>query len=128
MVSTLLETDIGPFEVLNVRQVLTLCPKLEVTLKVYFKQTVAMAIIKVYFRWAKCDHGHRCWYCMGVHLLVINRKNKYALSIRRFPCGQKKKCNNKQKDLKMKLYLHNTIGDIALTNISRETNHLHHQI
>ena len=57
MVSTLLEIDLGPFELLNVRQVMTLCPKSEVTLKVNFKQTVAMAIMKVHFRWAKCDHG-----------------------------------------------------------------------
>ena len=42
---------------INVRQVMTLCPKSEVTLKVNFKQTVAMAIMKVHFRWAKCDHG-----------------------------------------------------------------------
>ena len=56
MVSTLLEADVGPFEVLNVRRVLDLCLKSEVTLNVYFKQTVAMAIMKVYFRWAKCGH------------------------------------------------------------------------
>ena len=31
--------------------------KSEVTLKVHFKQTVAMAIMKVYFRWPMCDHG-----------------------------------------------------------------------
>ena len=55
MVSTLLEADVGPFEVFNVRQVLELCP--EVTLKVYFKQTVAMAIMKVYFRTAKYDYA-----------------------------------------------------------------------
>ena len=48
MVSTLLEADVGPFEVLNVRWVLELCPKSEVTLKLYFKQMVAMAIIEVY--------------------------------------------------------------------------------
>ena len=36
---------------------LQLCLKSEVTLKVFFKQTVAMAITKVCFRWAKCDHG-----------------------------------------------------------------------
>ena len=57
MVSTLLELDVGSFELLNVRQVLTLGPKSEFTLKVYFKQTVAVALTKVYFRWAKCDHG-----------------------------------------------------------------------
>ena len=57
MVSTLLEADVGPFEVLNVRRVLELCLKSEVTLKVYFKHTVAVAMVKVYFRWAKCDHG-----------------------------------------------------------------------
>ena len=57
MVSTLLESDVGSFEVLNVRQVLELCLKSEVTLKVYFKQTVAMAIIKVNFHLTKCDHG-----------------------------------------------------------------------
>ena len=57
MVSTLPEEDVGPFEVLNVSQVLDLYLKSEVTLKVYFKQTVAMVIMKVYFCWAKCDHG-----------------------------------------------------------------------
>ena len=31
------QAEVGPFELLNVRQVLTLCPKSEVTLKVYFK-------------------------------------------------------------------------------------------
>ena len=51
MVSTLLEAEVGPFEVLNVRQV--------VTMKVYFKQTVAAATMKVYFRRAKCDHDLR---------------------------------------------------------------------
>ena len=51
MVSTLLEADVGPFEVLNVRRVLKRCIKLKVTLKVYFKQTVAMAIMRVYFCW-----------------------------------------------------------------------------
>ena len=56
MVSTLLEGDVGPFEVLNVCLVLEPCLKSEVTLKVYFKQTVAMAIMKVYFRCAKYDH------------------------------------------------------------------------
>ena len=35
VVSTLLEVDISPFELLNVRQVLTLGLKSEVTLKVY---------------------------------------------------------------------------------------------
>ena len=34
VVSTLLEAEVGPFELLNVRQVLTLCPKSEVTVKV----------------------------------------------------------------------------------------------
>ena len=43
------------FEVLNVCRVLELCLKSKVTPKVYFKQTVAIAIIKVYFRWTKCD-------------------------------------------------------------------------
>ena len=57
MVSTLLESDVGPFEVLNVRRVLELCLKSEVALKVYFKQTVAIAIMKVYFHWVKFDHG-----------------------------------------------------------------------
>ena len=55
MVLTSLEEDVGPFEVLKVCRVLELCLKSEVTLKVYFKQTVAMAIMKVYFRWSKCD-------------------------------------------------------------------------
>ena len=68
MVSTLLEADVGPFEVLNVRQVLELCLKSEVTLKVYFKQTVAMTIMKVYFRWAKCDH------CQTEHQLPLVSK------------------------------------------------------
>ena len=36
VVSTLLEADIGPFEILNVGRVLELCLKSEVTLKVYF--------------------------------------------------------------------------------------------
>ena len=36
-VPTLLETDTGLFQVLNVRRVLKLCLKSEVTLKVYFK-------------------------------------------------------------------------------------------
>ena len=53
-----LEADVGPFEILHVHQVPTLGLKSEVTLKVYFKQTVAMAIMKVYFRRAKCNHGH----------------------------------------------------------------------
>ena len=59
MVATLLEADVGLFELLNVRQVLTLGLKSEITLKVYFKQTVAMAIMNVYFRRAKCDHGRK---------------------------------------------------------------------
>ena len=49
------ESDVGPFEVLNVCRVLELCLKSKVTPKVYFKQTVAIAIMKVYFRWTKCD-------------------------------------------------------------------------
>ena len=45
-------SDVGPFEVLNVRRVLELCLKSGVTLK-----AVTMAIMKVYFRWAKCDYS-----------------------------------------------------------------------
>ena len=48
--TTLLGSDIGPFEVLNVRRVLEICLKLEVTLKVYFKQTVPMVIMIAYIR------------------------------------------------------------------------------
>ena len=51
MVSALPEADVGPFEVLNMRRMLELCRKLEVT------QTTAIAVMKVYFRLAKCDHG-----------------------------------------------------------------------
>ena len=57
MISTLLEADVGPFELLNVRQVLALGLKSEVTMKVYSKRTVAMVIMEVYFRRAKCDHS-----------------------------------------------------------------------
>ena len=57
MASTLLEAEVGPFDVLNVCRVLEFCLKSEVTLKIIFKQMVAMAIMKVYFRWARCDHG-----------------------------------------------------------------------
>ena len=46
MVSTLIEADVGLFEVLNVRWVLERCLKSEVKLKVYFKQTVSMAILR----------------------------------------------------------------------------------
>ena len=49
LIDTLLEADVGPFEILNVRWVLALCLKSEVTLKVYFKHMVAMAIMKVFF-------------------------------------------------------------------------------
>ena len=59
MVSTLLQADVGPFEVLNVCRVLERCLKPEVLLKVYIKQVVAMVITKVYFRLAKCEHGLR---------------------------------------------------------------------
>ena len=52
MVSTLLEADVEPSDVLNVRRVQVLCLKSEVTLEVYFKQTVAIVIMKVYFRWS----------------------------------------------------------------------------
>ena len=48
--TTLLGSDIGPFEVLNVRWVLEICLKSEVTLKVYFKQTVPMVIMIAYIR------------------------------------------------------------------------------
>ena len=76
LVSTLLEADVGPFEVLNVRQVLELCLKSEVTLKVYFKQTVAMTIMKVYFRRAKCDHGLCFFSIFKVLGLNLNRKQR----------------------------------------------------
>ena len=42
-----LEADVSPFEFLHVHQVLMLGLKSEVTLKEYFKQTVAMAIMSV---------------------------------------------------------------------------------
>ena len=48
--TTLLGSDIGPFAVLNVRWVLEICLKSEVTLKVYFKQTVPMVIMIAYIR------------------------------------------------------------------------------
>ena len=57
MVLTLIEVDVDPFEVLNMHLVLELCVKLEVTLKVYFKQMVTLAIMKVHSHRAKCDHG-----------------------------------------------------------------------
>ena len=62
MVSTLLEADVGPFEVLNMSLVPEFFLKSKVTLKVYFYQTVAMAIMKVYFYRVKYDYGQ----CMQV--------------------------------------------------------------
>ena len=59
------------------------------------------------------------WVYIGYFQLArTNRKHKYALLT---SCYQ---LINKI-DLGAKLYMHNTTGDVALTNISQETKHLH---
>ena len=59
VVSTLLEADVGMCELLNVPQVLTLCPESEITLKVYFVKVDGSYGYNesMYFPWAKCYHG-----------------------------------------------------------------------
>ena len=44
--------------------------------------------------------------------------NLYPLFVSRYPGRQ-------ERNLKTKLYMHSTIGDVALTNINRETNYFH---
>ena len=68
---------------------------------------------------------HICYFPVA----QTNRKHAdiYALSISRYSSRQKRNIiitNKKYLKKKRKLYMHNTIGDVALTN-SRETNCYH---
>ena len=66
---------------------------------------------------------------LGVQLLFSVRtlntwNHKHALLISRYPDRQERNTVINRRDLKTKLYVFNTIGDVALTNISRETRFL----
>ena len=66
---------------------------------------------------------------MGAHLLFSIRTNQPEAYIRAInqtlPWSARKQYNYIKKDLKTNLDIHNTKGDVALTNILRETNYFH---
>ena len=63
-----------------------------------------------------------CTFVLFLFAEMNQPKHKHALSISRYP-GVYKERNITNKRFKNKFYMHNTIGDAVLMNISQETNY-----
>ena len=64
----------------------------------------------------------------GFPVTQTNRTHKHALLVSRYPGWPEGKTIINKKDFKTKLYMHNTKGDVAPMNISRETSYFHDSV